>query len=294
MRVTVTPDQIRTAFEAVKDDPSFDESRGLWERGKPPVEMLQAMSLRPEILRGFGGLGAGLYPGGLVERRIKELVIITSSNLNECQFCENAHCDIVEIEDIVDRPLERIADPAGLPARERLAVQYTRAVITDSNHLPDELMAEIHEHFSDPELHPKAAWADNIWFARAGSPDIMAHPAEAELQYQRLHHLPADRQDRVERRHGILEHHRNPTPADRLHLAIDQRPEIARTKADLAGRDTRRVGQQAHQRHRRHALAAARLAHDAQGPTGPHVEAHAAYGFEGAAPRVEGDGQIPH
>ena len=33
MRVTVTPEQIQTAFEAVKDDPSFDESRGLWERG---------------------------------------------------------------------------------------------------------------------------------------------------------------------------------------------------------------------------------------------------------------------
>jgi hypothetical protein len=31
MRVTVTPGQIRSAFEAVKDDPSLDESRGLWE-----------------------------------------------------------------------------------------------------------------------------------------------------------------------------------------------------------------------------------------------------------------------
>ena len=31
MRVTVTPDQIRSAFEAVKDDPSFNESRALWE-----------------------------------------------------------------------------------------------------------------------------------------------------------------------------------------------------------------------------------------------------------------------
>ena len=47
MRVTVSPDQIRSAFEAVKDDPSFDESRGLWERGRPPVEMIQAMCLPP-------------------------------------------------------------------------------------------------------------------------------------------------------------------------------------------------------------------------------------------------------
>ena len=69
LRVTVTPEQIREAFEAVKDDPAFDQSRGLWERGKPPVEMLQAMCLRPEILRAFGGFGEGLYPGGLLERQ---------------------------------------------------------------------------------------------------------------------------------------------------------------------------------------------------------------------------------
>ena len=79
MRVTVSPEQIQSAFEAVKDDPSFDESRGLWERGRPPVEMIQAMCLRPEILQGFAGFGRCVYPGGLLERRLKELVIITAS-----------------------------------------------------------------------------------------------------------------------------------------------------------------------------------------------------------------------
>ena len=79
MRVTVTPEQIKSAFEGVKDDPSFDESRGLWERGQPPVEMIQAMCLRPEILAAFAGFGNCVYPGGLLERRVKELVIITAS-----------------------------------------------------------------------------------------------------------------------------------------------------------------------------------------------------------------------
>jgi hypothetical protein len=97
MRVTVSPEQIQSAFEAVKDDPSFDESRGLWERGRPPVEMIQAMCLRPEILRGFAGFGGSVYPGGLLERRVKELVVITSSKVNECQFCTNSHCDLVDI-----------------------------------------------------------------------------------------------------------------------------------------------------------------------------------------------------
>ena len=152
MRVTVTPDQIQSAFEAVKDDPSFDESRGLWERGQPPVEMIQAMCLRPEILRAFAGFGGAVYPGGLLERRVKELVIITASERNDCQFCTNSHCDLVDIGDIVAEPLAVIGHPEALPPRERLAIEYTRAAMADSNRVPDALMAEIAEHFSDPEL----------------------------------------------------------------------------------------------------------------------------------------------
>ena len=46
-------------------------------------------------------------------------------------------------------------------------------------------------YYSDPAQHPKAAWADNIWFARAGDPEIMAHPAEAELHFW-VEHLPGE------------------------------------------------------------------------------------------------------
>lgn len=152
MRVTVTHDQIQAAFEAVKDDPSFDESRGLWERGRPPVEMIQAMCLRPEILQAFAGFGGAVYPGGLLERRVKELVIITASQTNECQFCTYSHCDIVSLGDILDGPLELVAAPEDLAARERLAVEYTRAAMHDSNRVPEPLVAQLKERFTDPEL----------------------------------------------------------------------------------------------------------------------------------------------
>ena len=152
MRVTVTPEQIQTAFEAVKDDPSFDESRGLWERGMPPVEMLQAMCLRPEILGAFAGFGNCVYPGGLLERRVKELVIITASKTNECQFCTYSHCDLVDIADIVADPLVVIEHTESLSTRERLGIEYTRAAMADSNHIPSSLSQQLHEHFSDPEL----------------------------------------------------------------------------------------------------------------------------------------------
>ena len=156
MRVKVTPEQIRYAFEAVKDDSSFDESRGLWERGQPPVEMIQAMCLRPEILRAFAGFGGAVYPGGVLERRVKELVIITASKTNDCQFCTFSHCDLVDIAEIVADPI--VADPLvvieqtrSLAPRERLAIAYTRAAIADSNAIPEHLVQELHQQFSDPE-----------------------------------------------------------------------------------------------------------------------------------------------
>ena len=152
MRVTVTDEQIRAAFEAVKDDPSFDESRGLWERGHAPVEMIQAMCLRPEILRAFAGFGVSVYPGGLLSRREKELVIVTASRRNDCQFCTSSHCDLVDIAGILEEPLALVQDPTSLPARERLAVLYTRAVMADSNNVPDDLDGQVKEHFSDPEI----------------------------------------------------------------------------------------------------------------------------------------------
>jgi alkylhydroperoxidase family enzyme len=152
MRVSVTPAQIQSAFEAVKDDPSFDESRGLWERGRPPVEMIQAMCLRPEILRAFAGFGDCVYPGGLLERRVKELVIITASKANACQFCTYSHSDLVDIADIVQDPLVVIEHPESLPPRERLAVEYTRAAMADSNAIPEPLRRQLSAQFADPEL----------------------------------------------------------------------------------------------------------------------------------------------
>jgi AhpD family alkylhydroperoxidase len=151
VRVTVTPDQIQTAFEAVKDDPSFDESRGLWERGQPPVEMLQAMCLRPEILRAFAGFGGSVYPGGVLTRRVKELVIITASQSNDCQFCTESHCDLVDLAGILAEPLRLVADPVELETRERLAVEYTKAAMADSNAIPEAISRRLEEQFSDPE-----------------------------------------------------------------------------------------------------------------------------------------------
>lgn len=152
MRVNVSPQQIRSAFEAVKNDRSFDESRALWEQGKPPAEMILAMCLRPELLRAFGGFGNCIYPGGLLERRIKELVIIESSRRNACQFCTNSHVALVKLAGIEGDPFHALDHLSELPPRERLSIEYTRAAMTDSNHVPELLFVQLRQHFTDSEI----------------------------------------------------------------------------------------------------------------------------------------------
>ena len=152
MRVTVSDEQIRGAFEGVKGDATFEESRALVGAGGRPAEMIQAMCLRPEILRAFGQFGACVYPGGLLERSIKEYVIIEASRRNACQFCRDSHVAVARMLGLSEQPLEMMQTPERLTERECLAIEYTGATMEDSNRVPDELFARLRSHFSEPEI----------------------------------------------------------------------------------------------------------------------------------------------
>lgn len=150
MRVAIDSEQVKAAFEAVKDDPSLAESRALFDSGALPVEMIQALSLSPPLLKAFAGFGEALYPGGLLPRALKEKVILESSRANACQFCMQSHIDIMRGLGIAADPLASLDTPAD--ERERLSLEYTKAAMRDSNRVPDELFDRLRAAFSDPEI----------------------------------------------------------------------------------------------------------------------------------------------
>lgn len=152
MRVSVNPESVRRAFEPLRGSPAFTESAAAVARGALPLEMLQVMSLRPEFLRAFGQISESIYPGGIVERRIKELIILDVSHRNRCQFCETSHVAMARALGMGDAPLELLEDLERLPERERLAVEYSRAATRDSNRVPESLMQALHRVFTDAEI----------------------------------------------------------------------------------------------------------------------------------------------
>lgn len=152
MRVQVTDDQLRAAFDLVADDPAFAESVRAMQEGRRPGEMLQALALRPELLQGFTAISAAHYPGGIVERDLKELVILEASRHNACQFCTSVHIAIARLLDVGDDPISLLDTPEQQTPRQRLAVEYTRAAMQDSNRVPEELFDRMREQFTDAEI----------------------------------------------------------------------------------------------------------------------------------------------
>jgi alkylhydroperoxidase family enzyme len=151
MRVHVTLENVQAAFAQFKGRSVFAESSALADQGQMPVEMIQAMSLQPEVLACMASTGP-IYPDGLLERNLKEKVILKSSIKNQCQFCETSHRALMGMIDIPQIQIDDLENPDHLTERERLALAYTEAVMTDSNRVPEDLFVSLKEKFSEPEI----------------------------------------------------------------------------------------------------------------------------------------------
>src|SRR6185437_511364 len=111
----------------------------------------------------------------------------------------------------------------------------------------------------------------------------------------RLGELVADREDRVERGHRLLEDHADAGAAQPPHRALVERQKILAGEAYAAGGDARRrLGQKPHDRQGGDALAAAALADDAEHLALGDLEADVVDGGDLAASAGEDGSQVLH
>ena len=152
VRIEVDPERVKQVFSRFSGSPAFAESRALLARGEMPVEMLQALALRPEILQVLGQMGEGVYPGGILERPLKEKVILKASILNGCQFCADSHRAVMRMIGIPEAQVEELEAPGHLTQREQMALRYSQEMMQDSNRIDDAFFARLKEVFSDQEI----------------------------------------------------------------------------------------------------------------------------------------------
>lgn len=152
MRVNVDNERMHQVFEMLKDNPVFSESAEIVAKGGNPIEMFQAMSLAPGVLNAFTAISEGVYPGGGVEREVKEIIILEASRANACQFCTETHIAFCRMMGMADQPLDLLDQPEQLTPRQQLAMELTRTAMADSNLVPDELFDRLREHYRDAEI----------------------------------------------------------------------------------------------------------------------------------------------
>lgn len=147
MRIRVDPAVVQASFAKVADNLALQESAQLFAAGRPVLEMVQALSLSPAVLRAFAGL-AEVYPGGSLERPLMEKVILRVSQLHECQFCVASHLDIMGALGVGTD-----LSPAGVhTSREQLAVAYAELVTRDANRIPDSFFVRLRAEFNEAEI----------------------------------------------------------------------------------------------------------------------------------------------
>ena len=93
-------------------------------------------------------------------------------------------------------------------------------------------------------------------------------PRDRTVETDRLRDLIADREDRVERRHRLLEDHRDAGATHRAHLGLRDGEKIAAVEAHLAADDAARRRHEPHQRECRDALPAPRFTDEAEDAAG--------------------------
>jgi hypothetical protein len=112
---------------------------------------------------------------------------------------------------------------------------------------------------------------------------------ERAVQQQGFRDLVADGEDGVERRHRLLEDHRDSVAAQLSQGARVETDEVLALEQDApAGDAARRLRDEAQEGKGRHRLAAARLADEAQALAWPQGEGHLLH----HRPPAHGDGQV--
>jgi hypothetical protein len=109
---------------------------------------------------------------------------------------------------------------------------------------------------------PPDSWCGYALLGRrnADEPEQLDRIARLAVNLERLGDLRTDREHRVQRRHRLLEDHRDAIAAQRAHVVLGQREQVA---AAVDDRSARRA-HEPHDRERERGFAGSRLADDAE------------------------------
>jgi len=119
------------------------------------TNMFRVMAHRPEIFATMQAHFGAVLNTGTVPTRLKELIIVRTSQVNETPYCLASHTILAkglgwtedQLANLADWPLRNDFTPA-----EKAALRLAETVTCDANSVTDEQFAELRNYYSKGEI----------------------------------------------------------------------------------------------------------------------------------------------
>ncbi len=119
------------------------------------MEPIEVWAHQPKMMMAMGKLNQAVRKGKSVDERLKNLVELKGAQMIGCEYCVDLGSQICRNSGLSDDELlalPRYGQSDLFNDREKLALDYTVAVMRTPVEVTDELFAHLKEHFSDEQL----------------------------------------------------------------------------------------------------------------------------------------------
>ncbi len=145
-------------IETLAGDAIPENARATYEKATsygPFGSLAGAMAQRPPILNRIFGLLDDLKQEGVLDKRSLELALVAVSKLNECEYCVAHHAPMLNVVGASREAIDNILDfenVAEFDEKDRLVIEYARAVTIEANRVRDAMFERLRQHFTEPQI----------------------------------------------------------------------------------------------------------------------------------------------
>jgi AhpD family alkylhydroperoxidase len=119
------------------------------------MEPIAIWAYQPKMMMAMGKFNQAVRKGKSVDERLKNLIELKGAQMIGCEYCVDLGSQICRNSGLSDDELlalPRYPESDLFTDREKLALDYTVAVMCTPVEVTDELFARLKEHFSDEQL----------------------------------------------------------------------------------------------------------------------------------------------
>jgi uncharacterized peroxidase-related enzyme len=123
-------------------------------RGNVP-NMFRTIAHRPEILETMIAHFQAVLNTGTVPQKLKELIIVRTSQINDCEYCLASHCILAKKLGWTQEQIDHLADfesRGDFTPAEKAALRLAESVTANVHPVPESQFDELRSFFEEGEI----------------------------------------------------------------------------------------------------------------------------------------------